>query len=150
MGQPRTLIMTTGSNGAPLFATIETAEGTSATIKALESATTWGQFLDALPTQVASSIKEDFEDGELPDADQEFDPSDVPGFEDGDFPASINATMLRELPEPIIVEFGRKADTVLNGPSVEFRGADLPAILSALRDLGLTVIERPDLVLELP
>jgi hypothetical protein len=150
MGQARTLIMTTGSNGAPLFATTETAEATAAAIKALDSSQTWGQFLRALPAHLAGEVREGFEDGELPEADEKFDPSDVPGFADGDFPASINSTMLRELPESIITGFGRTADTVLNGPSVEFRGADLPAILDALRDLGLTVVERPDLVLELP
>lgn len=149
MGQARTLIMTIGSNGAPLFATPETAEATAAAIKALEASQTWGQFLRALPPRLAGEVREGFEDGELPEADEEFDPSDVPGFEDGDFPTSINSTMLRELPVEVIERFGRKAETVLNGPNVEFRAEDVQAIVAALRDAGFTVIECPEMVLEM-
>lgn len=147
---PRTLIVSVGSNGAPLFATPETAEATIAAIEALRAARTWGQFLDALPPQLATSVRNCFEEGELPVANEEFDPSDVPGYEDGDFPASINSTMLKELPESVVTKFGRKSDTVLNGPSVEFRAADLPAILGALRAMGIKVVERPGLALEMP
>jgi len=147
MAITRTLVMTIGSNGAPLFATLRTAESTAAAIKALESAETWGQFLHALPPHLADEVRDGFDEGELPDAADAFDPSDVPGVEDGDFPAWINSTMLRELPKQVIERFGNTADSALNGPSVEFDAKDLPAIVAALRECGFTVIERPDLVL---
>lgn len=147
MALTRTLVMTRGSNGAPLFASLGTAESTAAAIKALESAETWGQFLHALPPHLADQVREGFDEGELPDAADDFDPSDVPGVENGDFPAWINSTMLRELPKQVIERFGNTADSALNGPSVEFDAKDLPAIVAALHELGFTVSERPDLVL---
>jgi hypothetical protein len=148
MEHPRTLIVTIGSNGTPLFATPETAESTTAAIKALDAAQTWGQFLLAIPPHLADELREGFEDGELPERDENFDPSDVPGFEDGDFPTSINSTMLRELPVQVIERFGRKADTVLNGPNVEFSADDLRAIVAALRKTGYAIIERHEMVLD--
>ena len=149
MAHARTLVMTIGSNGAPLFATPETAEATAAAIKALDASQTWGQFLRALPPHLAGEVREGFEDGECPEADEKFDPSDVPGYDDGDFPASIHSTMLREVPIQIIGRFGRKAETVLHGSIVEFSAEDAQAIVAALREDGFTVIERPEMVLEM-
>ena len=148
MDQTKTLIVTTGSTGAPLFASPTTADSIAAAIEALESSETWGEFLAALPPDLAQEVRDEFEDGTLPGADDEFDPAAVPGFESGDFPAWINATMLDEVPAPVITRFGTVSDSVLNGPMVEFRAEDLPAILSALRDMGYAVVERPELVLE--
>ena len=148
MKNAKTLIVTTGSTGAPLFATPATAEATAATITALEQSETWGQFLRALPKDIATEVRECFEEGELPEADDEFDPSDVPGFDDGDFPTWIGRTMLDEVPAPIITRFGVVAESVHNGRCVEFRAEDLSAIVAALKDLGYEVIERHDLSLE--
>ena len=55
--------------------------------------------------------------------------------------------MLSELPEQV-QSLGSVEASTLNGPFLEFNPDSLPEILDALRNLGWTVIDRPDLVWE--
>lgn len=146
-----TLLLTTSSTGQPLLALPDTAETLSATIHALETASTWAEFQRLMPPAELARVKQAMQDNDerMPSGSTAFDPELVPGFADGDWPAWIASTMLREVPEPVLQAFGQHANSVLNGPMVEFRSEDLPAIKARLAELGWTVIERPDLRMEL-
>jgi len=90
------------------------------------------------------------EDGEaMPSGVQPFEPEALPGFADGDWPRLITTTMLREVPEPVLKAFGDRGPSALNGDLVEFKASDLPAIKAKLAELGWTVVERPDLRMDL-
>ena len=79
---------------------------------------------------------------------EEADPDTIPGFADGDWPALITSTMLREVPEPVLKAFGDRGPSALNGDLVAFNADDVPAIKAMLAELGYTVVERPDLRLD--
>ena len=57
--------------------------------------------------------------------------------------------MLREVPEPVLKAFGDRGPSALNGDLVQFDADQLPAIKAMLTDLGWTVVERPDLRMDL-
>jgi len=64
-------------------------------------------------------------------------------------PALITSTMLREVPEPVLKAFGDRGPSALNGDLVQFDADQLPAIKAMLSELGWTVLERPDLRMDL-
>jgi len=57
--------------------------------------------------------------------------------------------MLREVPEPELKAFGDRGPSALNGDLVAFNADDVPAIKAMLAELGYTVVERPDLRMDL-
>jgi hypothetical protein len=146
-----TLYLSSGASGNPLFALPQTAETLSATILALETAATWDDFQRLMPPTELARVKHAMRENDqrMPSGSKPFDPEVLPGFADGDWPAWIASTMLREVPEPVLQAFGQQGNSVLNGPMVEFRPEDLPAIKARLAELGWTVIERPDLRMDL-
>ena len=148
---PTTLYLTTSPDGNPLFALPQTAETLSATIHALETAATRDDFQRLMPPTELARVKHAMRENDqrMPSGSKPFDPEVLPGFADGDWPGWIASTMLREVPEPVLQAFGQQGNSVLNGPMVEFRPEDLPAIKARLAELGWTVIERPDLRMDL-
>jgi hypothetical protein len=146
-----TLYLSSGASGEPLFALPQTAETLSACIHALENAETWADFRRLMPADELKRLQARMrEDGEtMPSGDQPFEPEALPSFADGDWPALITSTMLREVPEPVLKAFGDRGPSALNGDLVEFKASDLPAIKAKLAELGWTVLERPDLRLDL-
>jgi hypothetical protein len=147
----RTLFHGTSIDGSPLFARPETIEQVSACHLAVRGSRTWGDFRRLLPTEDFAKVVEAITDGRdyygLPEDAAEFDRAMVPGLVDGDWPAWIKQTMLSELPEEV-QSLGSAEASTLNGPFLEFDPDSLTGILDDLKNLGWTVIDRPDLVWE--
>jgi len=147
----RTLYVSSGAEREPLLALPHTAETLSACIHALEQAKTWADFRRLMPaaelTRLQGLMRDD--GARMPDGDKPFDADLLPGFADGDWPALITSTMLREVPEPVLKAFGDRGPSALNGDLVQFDADQLPAIKAMLSELGWTVLERPDLRMDL-
>jgi hypothetical protein len=142
-----TLYLSPNADGQPLLALPHTAETLSTCIHALEQAETWADFRRLMPADELKRLQGLMRDdgARMPDGDKPFDADLLPGFADGDWPALITSTMLREVPEPVLKAFGDRGPSALNGDLVQFDADQLPAIKAMLTDLGWTVVERPDL-----
>jgi hypothetical protein len=138
------------ADGQPRLALPHTAETLSACIHALEQAETWADFRRLMPADELTRLQGLMRDdgARMPAGDKPFDADLLPGFADGDWPALITSTMLREVPEPVLKAFGDRGPSALNGDLVAFNADDLPAIKAMLAELGYTVVERPDLRLD--
>lgn len=146
-GSTPTLYLSPNADGQPLLALPRTAETLSACIHALEQAETWADFRRLMPADELTRLQGLMRDdgARMPDGDKPFDADLLPGFADGDWPALIAHTMLSEVPEPVLQAFGDRGRSALNGDLVEFKAGDLPAIKAMLAQLGWSVVERPDL-----
>ena len=104
---------------------------------AIEQSQTWGEFL--------SRVKEDadtqeylayrFED-ELPGGDEPFDPSDLPGFDEGDWPAWPNYKMREWLP-PSVLHLGRMEPVLTGGSVVHIDETLMNEVIEALASEGI-------------
>jgi len=146
-----TLYLSPNADGRPLLALPHTAETLSACIHALEHAETWADFRRLMPADELTRLQGLMRDdgARMPAGDKPFDADLLPGFADGDWPALITSTMLREVPEPVLKAFGDRSPSALNGDLVQFDADQLPAIKAMLSELGWTVLERPDLRMDL-
>ena len=146
-----TLYLGTDAEGRPLLALPKTAETLSACIHALENAETWADFRRLLPADELARLEAEMRDNgsPMPKGRTPCDPDTISGFADGDWPALITSTMLREVPEPVLKAFGDRGLSALNGDLVAFNADDVPAIKAMLAELGYTVVERPDLRMDL-
>lgn len=147
-----------GSTG-PVFALKDDAEHVAAVNNALNTAKTWGEYRSLLPAGEWEAHGETFpvlyDTGELvmkdgkpvleyledQEDDDPFDPDNVPGVGDGDYPIWLQQVMLDWMPESILEKYGKHYGTRLNGDSVEFKSEDLGAIIEELRALEYTVTE---------
>jgi hypothetical protein len=65
-----------------------------------------------------------------------FEPSQVPGHDDGDWPDWVEQEMLDWLPDSIVKKFGEVKSTFLNGPFLLLDINRTSEIVAALEDLG--------------
>lgn len=126
-----------------VFADRRLAETVSAVRKALDQAQTWGEFASMIPDKEWGEILESLED--LPDADSAFDPDDILGHADGDYPTWLTGAMAEFLPDDLVAEYGTSAGSVLNGDAVELPWDKADAIADDLRRRGHQVELRTDL-----
>jgi len=110
---------------------------------ALEDSKTWGEFLDAVSTDriTLDELADKFDD--LPDRDAPFDPDDIYGFADGDWPAWPMARMLGWLPQSVRA-LGTLQTTALNGDALEIGEDRLDEVIAALAAEGIDGQEDPD------
>ena len=149
MSTTNVLFHGTSIDGSPLFALPATIELVSGCHKAVQASRTWGDFRRLMPAAELSHVIEAMEDNEtpMPEDSETFGSDLLPGFADGEWPAWIKQTMLQELPEEV-QELGAVETSTLNGSYLELEPSALPRILDRLKQLGWTVVERPDLMWE--
>ncbi len=118
------------------------AERLAALNDALESSNTWGEFLDAVSVDrvTLDELSDKFD--ELPARDVPFDPNDICGFADGDWPAWPMAKMLDWLPASV-QELGTLQSTVLNGYALKIDEDLVDEVIAALAAEGLEGQEDP-------
>jgi hypothetical protein len=100
----RHLLMSETSDGGLLLVLPVTSERVDSIHRAIDSASTWGEFRAALALAARIDVDQLFQDQEIeaPDDDEEFDPSALPLYEDGGFPDWVGKTMLSKVPESVI------------------------------------------------
>lgn len=141
-----TLILTTDPEGNPWFARPDTVEDVASAQRALAGSRSWGEFWEALTGRERGRVKARFPKGALPAMDADFNPSEIPGYDDGDYPLWPAAAMLDELPTAVIREFGEVRPSALQGDRVTFRQHDVSAIVARLASLGIAAVApRPNL-----
>lgn len=100
----RHLLMSETSDGGLLLAPLATAERVDPIHRAIDAASTSGEFRVALTLAARIDVDQLFLDQEIeaPDDDEEFDPSELPLYADGGFPDGVGKTILTEVPESVI------------------------------------------------
>jgi hypothetical protein len=121
----------------------EEARRLAALNNALEDSTTWGEFLDAVATDRVTLDQLEDKFDELPARDDPFDPDDIYGFSDGDWPAWPMAKMLDWLP-PSVQALGTRQRTAINGDALEIDDDLLSEVIAALAAEGLQGQEDTD------
>ncbi len=119
------------------------AQRLAALNNALENSETWGAFLDAVSADDVTLDELAHKFDELPAKDVPFDPEDIHGFSDGDWPAWPAAKMLDWLPESVQT-LGTLHDTLMNGCFLEFDEELLGAVIAALAAEGIDAQEDDD------
>lgn len=129
--------------------------------RALQEASTWGEFEDALPSGEFDSLSlweindgrnlyrrdgsvrytrpgtsdSDPPDGRIIDSSDEFHSGYVPGYEDGDYPPWIQ-NLAEDLPDVFLEEFGHQATSMVSGVWWEYPLFRAPEMSVALREIG--------------
>lgn len=136
------LVRTNPYNGGLVFAREERALLISTIHQAIDSSKTWGEFRAAIPAKEYSKIIVGaFEDGgeRRPAKSAPFDPEQLPGWSDGDYPPWLQSEMEAVLPRNLLRQFGRLDTTNLNGSFWYIPEENKAAICAALTSLGVTV-----------
>jgi hypothetical protein len=104
---------------------------------AIEQSQTWGEFLSRLEQDQAAQeyLSNHFGD-DLPAPEEQFDSSDLPGFDDGDWPAWPQQKMLDWLPDAVQT-LGSVYATAINGDALHIDETLLDAVIAALAAEGI-------------
>src|SRR5262245_114249 len=105
---------------------------------ALYTSPTWGAFRAALPRTVYAQVRKHLRENEATpgkDADP-FDPEDIWGYCDGDWPGWPAQEMLEWMPLPVREAFGTYEASVINGSYLSLDPRQETAIVTALRVEG--------------
>ncbi len=111
--------------------------------EALENSSTWGEFLDAISGDPVTLDELGDRFDELPARELPFDPDDIYGFADGDWPAWPMAKMLEWLPVSV-QRLGSLQRTALNGDALEIDEDLVDEVIAALAAEGFEGLEDPD------
>jgi hypothetical protein len=109
--------------------------------RALENADTWGEFLAQIPANwrqymndVVVDLQDDWENDDP--EDQPFDPSDIPGYEDGDWLSPPTQVALDWMPAEIQERLGKVGTSMTGGDHLELDPEREVEIISALESHG--------------
>jgi hypothetical protein len=113
-----------------------------------EQAATWGEFKERIPPRRWQEAVAAYLAGEesVPAADDPFDPNQVPGYGDGDWPEWPAQRMLEWMPEDIRQRFGEIATSVFNSDFLEIDPRSESEVVAALKGAGYTCIRDDHLV----
>jgi hypothetical protein len=109
---------------------------------------TWGQARELLPPRRWQDIVERLEgwEKEPPASAEPFDLSQIPGYDDGDWPEWPAQLMLDWMPPELIARFGRSTASVLNGDFLDIAAQHEAALVTVLEGAGWTCIKDNALV----
>jgi hypothetical protein len=115
---------------------------------ALSSAKTWAEFKRLAPKRYYQEALERASEGEdeAVTPKSPFDPMQIYGLGDGDWPDWPSQQMLGWVPAEVRAKFGRSESSVLNGPFLCLAAADLDEIMSAMEAHGYKCRRDDDLV----
>lgn len=120
-------------NGWAVFAT----EARVRKIEAILNAQTWGEFALLDPGTYAAMGETWEDEGETPPhAEEQFNVSMVPGFDEGDYPPWLQAEMDSCIPVELLHRHGRRGSSVLNGPYWEIPETSMEPLAQDLRAAG--------------
>lgn len=119
----------------------------------LNTSKTWGEFKSRVPAhiyeEVLEMMQDEFDEDEenaAPELDSPFDPEDVPGYSDGDFPAWAAQEMLEWMPKDIQQKFGKIEASVFNDDFLGISPANEREIVAALKERGYRCVKDDDLI----
>ena len=112
----------------------------STQLEAQLTANTWGELRARVPANLAREVAEmraGAEDGDPPPSDDErYDPQDIFGWGDGDYPDWPQQRMLDFLPDDLIERYGAEETSVHNGEFFELPVEHLDALAKDLEERG--------------
>lgn len=129
------IVYTTNTDGAgAVFAERTAAEEVAQVWAALSDSKTWREFKAAMPPAEYATALENLElDEDEVDLDEAFDPGEIPGHTDGDYPTWLASKALDWFPKEVAAQFGSTVASTLNGDALEFPAERADEIAEALR-----------------
>lgn len=130
-----------------VFLREDTAQYLEALWRGLQSATTWGELVAVIPADEYQRLAADHEEQRAYEDDEEdvavrpddpFDPMLIAGFEMAEYPGWLEGHMLRDLPESIREQFGRRCYSYASGDGHSLDDESPAPIVKALEGLGIT------------
>ena len=118
---------------------LERAEELAATWRAICSASTWGELRGQLPAARWEALVKTLEENgdDIPSNDSAFNPYDIPGLADGDYPEWPAQEMVEWMPREILDQpFSKVELSVQNGEFLTLDPAREVDIVAALRAAG--------------
>lgn len=121
-------------NGSIVFTTLEQAQRVDRINRAIRESSNWLEFREAIPSEDYSEIYQQIEDcDEAPSDSDVFDESQVPGFDEGDFPPWLQREMDMLIPQAILKRFAARETGATSGSFWTIPAANLLPILEALK-----------------
>jgi hypothetical protein len=111
------------------------------------SSGTWGEVKAALDPDTYQDLLDRWSagDGE-PGPDEPFDPDEIGGYRDGDYPTWPAQYMLDWMPDEIRQKFGSVGYSRVSGSALSLEPEDKDAIVQALEKLGYRCVEDQQLI----
>jgi hypothetical protein len=111
-------------------------------------ARTWAEFRQLAPEAwYRSAVERTFgEESEAPDAATPFDPEQVWGYSDGDWPTWPQQRMLEWVPKQVQAEFGNAETSCINGSFLSIEARHMDSVVAAMEALGYGCRRDDDLV----
>lgn len=131
-------------NGSLVLVRQDEAEWLARVHRALNTTSTWGEFLDAVGDD--QHMREQLQEWELdPDRSDAFDRDAVPGVSDGDWPAWPQQEMLTWLPDAVR-DLGTVEASRISGDALELPPGTKPEVVKLMTAAGYEVVEDQALV----
>lgn len=145
--KPRLLYRTVDHNLGLVFATEAEARRVDRIHRAIEQARTWAEFRSMMSRRDYSKVLAVLDQvGERrPKGKDEFSGECLPGWTDGDYPTWLQAEMDYEIPQEVLMTYGERKDTWLNGSYWHLPPEREQEIVRALESLGFEVVPAQDL-----
>ena len=109
---------------------------------AIQSAKTWGEFIDLLPPGELIRLMPSLD--HEPNRQDKFSGESLPGYSDGDYPPWLQAEIGRCIPSITLEEFGLKQSSAINGTFWEIPTEIEQPLVDRIRQLGFSVELRDD------
>lgn len=122
----------------------DVAEELATLRKAINTSSTWGEFLAAVGDD--ANMREQLIEWELEPAPSDpFDADQLPGFKDGDWPTWPQQAMLEWLPAEVVA-MGTVEDSRINGEALAIASGLKTEVVAAMGAAGKEVVEDQRLV----
>lgn len=133
-------------NGGLVFAEPERAEYIAQIHAAIKSSKTWGAFLGNVPADEAHDVLRTICDAlgeQRPGDNGPFSGEAVPGWSDGEYPPWLQQELDGVLPRDVLSAFAKRTATAVNGYYWHIPQERLSEVVTALQNLGFTLVHRP-------
>jgi hypothetical protein len=134
--------------GGLVFVPRTKAKELASLVTAARESKTWGEFRARIPEACWDEIRENIADPGDPEPEEnaEFDPNEIPGWEEYDWPGWPAQLALEWVPESIRQSFGKTEGTMISGDFLDLSEADPDEVVSAFEQAGYLCEEDYELV----
>jgi hypothetical protein len=136
--EPKNLVFQLYSGSDGLLIPLSEWERTRKIQDAMGSAKTWADFQNALPEGEWEAL------GLIVDPEDAFDPTQLPGYMDGEYPNWFGPAESLDLPEEFVKEFGNTATSFVSGIWIDYPLERLPEMKVNLRRYGFEIVRVED------
>jgi hypothetical protein len=131
-----------------IFASREAAEESDQIHRAINTSHTWGEFKKRMPpAEYESMMVSQFDENEevRPKSKDPFDPEQIDGYLEGDYPPWLMQSMDAFLPMDVLQKFGSREASTINCDYWNIPPRNVKDLVRTLIEMNFTVTEEPNM-----